>query len=146
MRSIHYTHIPHPTVICFLRLILMQNVLATYARTTRRHSSLLFQLRSGHAPLNTHLHCISKSPTATCAQCNTGQESVHHFLMSCPAYNRQRSELRLKLGIRATHVKNLLNEPECLRPLFEYIARTRRFDQTVFGDVTPSIDKNDEAE
>ena len=61
------------------------------------------------------------------------------------AYNRQRSELRNKLGIRAMHVKNLLNEPECLRPLFEYIARTRRF-ETVFGDVTPSKDRNDEAE
>lgn len=118
------------------------SIIATFPR---RHSSLLFQLRSGHAPLNKHLHRIAKSPTATCTQCNTGQESVHHFLMSCQAYNRQRSELRNKLGIRAMHVKNLLNEPECLRPLFEYIARTRRF-ETVFGDVTPSKDRNDEAE
>jgi len=65
--------------------------------------------------------------------------------MACPAYNRQRDALRLKLGIRATHVKNLLNDPGCLRPLFEYIALTRRF-EAVFGDVTPSADRNNDTD
>lgn len=35
----------------------------------RRHSSLLFQLRTGHVPLNKHLHRISKSTTFTCPAC-----------------------------------------------------------------------------
>jgi ribonuclease HI len=50
------------------------------------HSSLLFQLRSGHTPLNKHLHLILKSPTARCLQCNGHDESVEHLPIVCPAY------------------------------------------------------------
>lgn len=108
----------------------------------RRHSSLLFQLRTGHAPLNKHLHRIAKSETAICQQCNEGNESVHHFLLTCPAYTRHRNILRQELGTRAHHVKHILNEAECLKSLFKFIAKTRRF-EPVFGDVSPPKDKND---
>ncbi|KAG2033990.1 hypothetical protein BDR03DRAFT_830036, partial [Suillus americanus] len=94
----------------------------------------LFQLRSGHAPLNKHLHRIAKSATATYSQCEESDESVHHFLLSCPAYTRQRNILRAELGTKAHRMKHILNEPECLKALFKYIATTRRF-ETVFGDV-----------
>ena len=113
------------------------------ANLPRRHSSLLFQLRSGHAPLNKHLFRIARSQSAMCPQCNSAQESVHHFLLTCPAFIRQCNALRNKLGTRANHVKHLLNDPECIKPLFEYIASTRRL-ETVFGDVTPPKD-DDEA-
>ena len=106
------------------------------AKLPRHHSSLLFQLRSGHAPLNKHLFRIARSQTATCPQCNTAQESVHHFLLQCPAYIRQRNVLQHKLGSRANHVKNLLNDPNCVKPLLEYVALTRRL-ETVFGDESP---------
>jgi ribonuclease HI len=108
----------------------------------RRHSSLLFQLRTGHIPLNKHLHRIAKSETATCQQCNEGNESVHHFLLTCPAYTRQRNILRQELGTRAHHVKHILNDAECLKSLFTFIAKTKRFEPT-FGDVSPPKDKND---
>ncbi|KAJ7769948.1 hypothetical protein B0H16DRAFT_1277191, partial [Mycena metata] len=35
----------------------------------RKHSSLLFQLRSRHAPLAKHLHRLNKAPSPTCACC-----------------------------------------------------------------------------
>ncbi|OAX43629.1 hypothetical protein K503DRAFT_853199 [Rhizopogon vinicolor AM-OR11-026] len=38
-------------------------------RLPRRHSLLLFQLRTGHVPLNKYLHRISKSDTARCPKC-----------------------------------------------------------------------------
>ncbi|OJA15130.1 hypothetical protein AZE42_11430 [Rhizopogon vesiculosus] len=47
----------------------------------RRHSSLLFQLRTGHVPLNKHLHCIAKAPNPICQHCHLREETVHHFLI-----------------------------------------------------------------
>jgi len=108
------------------------------AKLPRRHCSL-FQLRSGHAPLNKHLHRIAKSSTVTCQQCSAGRESVHHFLITCPAYIRQRNSplARYKLGTQAHHVKYLLNDPKRLKALFQFIATTHRF-KAVFGDVSPA--------
>ncbi|KAG2339961.1 hypothetical protein BDR05DRAFT_890617 [Suillus weaverae] len=105
------------------------------------HSSLLFQLRSGHAPLNKHLHRIVKTASATCSQCEEGNESVHHFLFSCPAYTRQHDILHRELGTKAHHMKHVLNDPDCLKSLFKYITSTKRFEK-VFGDVSPPKDKN----
>ena len=59
------------------------------AELPRHHSSLLFQLRTGHIPLNKHLHCITKVPTPICQQCHQREETVHHFLLVCPSYARQ---------------------------------------------------------
>ncbi|KAG1722076.1 uncharacterized protein EDB91DRAFT_1008627, partial [Suillus paluster] len=94
----------------------------------------LFQLRTGHAPLNKHLFRISRSPTATCQQCHKGTESVHHFLLTCPAYTRHQNVLRLELGTHAHHLKHLINDVKCLKSIFKCITHTRRF-ETVFGDV-----------
>lgn len=41
------------------------------------------------------------------------------------------------------HVKNLLNDPKCVKPLLEYIALSHRL-ETVSGDVTPPKDKDAE--
>ncbi|KAG2072419.1 hypothetical protein BDR04DRAFT_1096675 [Suillus decipiens] len=105
-------------------------------RLPRRHSLLLFQLRTGHTPLNKHLHRIAKSPTAVCQQCNEGNESVHHFLFTCSTYTRQRNTLRSELGVKAQHMQHILNDPKCLKSLFKFIASTRRFTSS-FGDVSP---------
>jgi hypothetical protein len=104
----------------------------------RRHSSLLFQLRTGHTPLNKYLHRIAKVPSPTCQKCHLREESVHHFLIVCPAYARQRHELQNEIAPRASHLKNLLNDRKCIKPLFRFIANTRRLEQT-FGDVTPPV-------
>ncbi|KAG2043755.1 hypothetical protein BDR03DRAFT_909219 [Suillus americanus] len=96
-----------------------------YVYTFHTLTSLLFQ----------HLHRKAKADTVRCNQCNEEHETVHHFLFTCAAYNRQRHILRLELGTKAHHVKHGLNEEECLKPLFKYIASTRRFEST-FGDVS----------
>ncbi|KAG2029191.1 hypothetical protein BDR03DRAFT_881577 [Suillus americanus] len=46
----------------------------------RKHATLLIQLRTGHIPLNKHLHRISRSPSPTCPACEEREESVHHWI------------------------------------------------------------------
>ncbi|OAX30574.1 hypothetical protein K503DRAFT_657480, partial [Rhizopogon vinicolor AM-OR11-026] len=86
----------------------------------------LFQLCTGRAPLNKHLHRIAKVPSPTCQKCRLREESVHHFLTVCPAYARQRHKLQNEIVPRASHPKNLLNDRKCIKPLFRFIASTRR--------------------
>lgn len=109
---------------------------AKTASLPRKHSSLLFQLRTGHIALNKHLHRISKSQSAKCENCNAHEETVHHFLLVCPTFTRQRDAMRLEVGPRKYNIKHLLNDTQGMRATLKYIARTRRFEQT-FGDVTP---------
>ncbi|KAG2751293.1 hypothetical protein P692DRAFT_201686145, partial [Suillus brevipes Sb2] len=104
------------------------------AKLPRRHSSLLFQLRTGHAPLNKHLHRIAKAPSPICQQCRQREEMVHHFIITCPQYTRQRHTLQIELGPQTNHLKNLLNNPKCIKPLLRFIASTRRMEQ-IFGDI-----------
>ncbi|KAJ7690991.1 hypothetical protein B0H17DRAFT_935466, partial [Mycena rosella] len=47
----------------------------------RKHSSLLFQLRTHHAPLAHHLHSLKKSPSPTCPCCGMIDEIVDHYLL-----------------------------------------------------------------
>jgi hypothetical protein len=107
----------------------------------RHHSSLLFQIRTGHTPLNKHLFRILKSHTARCLQCNAHQESVKHFILECPKYSRQRAALRKEAGRQASQLQQLLNNGNCIRPLIRYIACTRKLEHT-FCDVTPRNQTN----
>ena len=102
----------------------------------RKHAALLVQLRTGHIPLNKHLHRISKSPTPLCPSCEEREESVHHFLLTCPTYARQRATLQAVLGTRAHNLRDLLNGEESIKEVLKYIARTKRLSNT-FGDVNP---------
>ncbi|KAG1866162.1 hypothetical protein F4604DRAFT_1516171, partial [Suillus subluteus] len=66
-------------------------------------------------------HQIVKSPTATCQQCNEGNEPVHYFLFTCSTYTRPCNILRLELGTKAHHMKHVLNDPKCLKLPFKFI-------------------------
>ncbi|OJA15865.1 hypothetical protein AZE42_09984 [Rhizopogon vesiculosus] len=78
----------------------------------RRHSPLLFQLRTGHAPLNKHLYRITKVPSPTCQHCNLREETVHHFLIACPSYARQRHKLQEEIGPRTNQLKKPPERPK----------------------------------
>jgi len=64
----------------------------------RDEMSAIVQLRTGHAPLNKHLHRINKSPTAICQRCADATESVRHYLVDCEAHETPRHTMRTKLG------------------------------------------------
>ncbi|KAF7346431.1 RNA-directed DNA polymerase from transposon X-element [Mycena sanguinolenta] len=98
----------------------------------RKHSSLLFQLRSHHAPLAKHLYRLNKAPDPTCPCCGLYEETVDHFLHFCPAHHDARRQLRA-VNRLAAHSRHLLTNPKLLPDLFLYIQRTGRF-RSVFGD------------
>ena len=54
----------------------------------------LFQLRVGLSPLryHKHRHNFLDTPSDTCL-CNTGKETVEHFLFKCPFYTSKRLAL-----------------------------------------------------
>lgn len=103
------------------------------ARLPRRHSALLFQLRTGHAPLRKHLACIGKADSPTCSRCRAARETVTHYLLDCPAYERARRTLFYEVGRASRCVAQLFSNPELTRPLFRFIHRTKRFEEH-FGD------------
>lgn len=103
----------------------------------RRHASLLIQLRTGHIPLNKHLHGIGKAESPICPGCRGREETVHHFLLTFPTFARQRRPLEKHMGHGARSLKVLLSNPNAFPLLFNYINSTHRLKET-FGDVSLS--------
>jgi hypothetical protein len=68
------------------------------------------------------------------------EESVHHFLLSCPAYARHRAIMKAELGTHAQHLSGLLNDGKSVKAVLKYITRTQRLAST-FGDVSPPAQK-----
>jgi hypothetical protein len=104
------------------------------AGLSRRHSSLLYQLRSGHAPLNAHLFNMGQVDSPACDRCGYRSETTLHYLLRCPAYSNQRDTLAFKLGDQAHSIPQLLSSRRALPSLFKFINNTSRF-RSVFGDL-----------
>jgi ribonuclease HI len=58
-----------------------RNYIKLVQNLPRRHVSLLTQLRTGHVPLQKHLHSITKAESNTCPCCRRAPETVFHYLM-----------------------------------------------------------------
>jgi hypothetical protein len=105
---------------------------------TRAQTSILVQLRSGHIGLNKHLARLKTADSPLCPSCNLSEESVHHLLFECPAYQNERFLLRQKLGRKAASLKYLLNHKTGIQEVLKFIGRTKRLCKN-FGDVTPKV-------
>jgi ribonuclease HI len=99
-----------------------------------KQASLLIQLRTGHAPLNKHLFNIKSADSPICPACEDAHETVHHFLLSCPVYERHRRHLFYTLNRGSRSLAILLAHPKATRHLFKYISKTGRFKSTL-GDL-----------
>ncbi|EED83187.1 predicted protein [Postia placenta Mad-698-R] len=104
-----------------------------YAKTRRidptlskNQTSILIQLRTGHAPLQQHLFRLRKAESAMCPTCGTNEETVIHYLLHCPTWKRARAPLRRALPAFRTLLRILLSSPEALPTLFGYIKATGR--------------------
>ena len=94
------------------------------------HTSMLVQLRTGHIPLQKHLYRIGHADSLTCPACQLAEETVHHYLMTCPAYNGHWRRLESRLRRAAKSIRVLLANPKAFQDLFRYIRDTRRFGNT----------------
>ena len=92
------------------------------AGLTRAQQSLITQLRTGHAPLNKHLHRIRKAPSPICPACHRADETANHFLIECRAHEHTRHGLRI-LGRKSTCIKHLLGRSD-MKMLLDYVAAT----------------------
>lgn len=103
------------------------------AKLTQKQASLLIQLRMGHIPLNQHLAQIGVAESPACPACHEREETVHHYLLVCPAYATQRRMHFAKLARDAHSMSRLLTHPEAMKPLFCFITATRRLAKTFDG-------------
>ena len=99
--------------------------------------SLLFQLRSGHIPLNETLHQIKHSDTPLCPHCcGSTKETVHYFLLACPRYACARRLLQSQLR-HSSSISFLLNSRSAIPNLLRYVSNTNHL-RVTFREVCPA--------
>jgi hypothetical protein len=100
---------------------------------THAQLSPITQLRTGHAPINGHLHRIRRAPSPLYAACTRAVETTHHFLFDCHVHEHARHKLRRKLSRKSTSVRELLGKPGSMKSLLEYVAATGQLKGTFDG-------------
>jgi hypothetical protein len=93
-------------------------------KLSRNQTSLLLQLPTGHAPLNKHLHHIGKVELLICPTCNLEDETVHHFIITCPARDEIRRKMLSTLGRDARSLQTLLTALQATPHLLAYVKAT----------------------
>lgn len=82
------------------------------------------QLRSGHPPLNHHLHKYQRRHKPGC-ECDSGIETNEHFLSICPRYISQIQGLLTSLQkLKIKTSKECLRNPEAHKAISEYCNAT----------------------
>ena len=103
-----------------------KNFLKIVHALPRRQAAMLIQLRSGHAPLNKHLHHMGKAESPLCPACHRKNESIHHFLVECKEYDMYRGQMLATLKRNARSICTLLSNPLAIPTLFKFISDTKR--------------------
>jgi len=109
----------------------------------RKQSSILYQLWTGHIPLAKHLHRFKKAESPECPCCHQEEETVHHYLIRCPAHRKARNTMIRNAGIDATNMSKLLSERSLLPHLFCFISASGRL-RSVFGKIPELKTDNDQ--
>ena len=98
---------------------------------SRKTTSVVFQLRVGHAPLNEYLHRFKKVNSPHCPACGHPKETPEHYLLQCPSYAHERWPILNQSGGRPPKITNLLSNSKLLTPLANYLEATERFEVEV---------------
>jgi len=95
----------------------------------RRQTSILTQMRTGHAPINSHLHRIRKVDTPYCPQnsCTNAIEDIHHLFFTCPHYIRARFHLMYIIGIKPFTMPKLFANENIIPHTLTYLNNIGRF-------------------
>ena len=64
-------------------------------KLSRKDASCIFQLRTGHVPLNAYLEHFKRVDRASCPACGHPKEDTQHYLFDCLAYGHERWALLL---------------------------------------------------
>ena len=96
----------------------------------RESASKIFQLHTGHIPLNVYLHQFKITESAQCPACGAPKESPQHFVLECPAYAQERRKtLKPKRGRSELKYAEIVGRKDEAVALAHYILDTRRFAQ-----------------
>jgi len=108
----------------------------------RRQTSILTQLRTGHAPINAHLHRIRKNNTPNCPQatCRGITEDKHHLLFTCPRYVHERYQLTQRIGKNTFNSNKLLADEKIIPHTLNYLNKIGRF-KHIYGDIAPGLER-----
>jgi len=101
--------------------------LISNCRIPRKMASLIFQLWTGHAPLNSYLHRFQKVDSARCLACSDQHETVEHFLPHCPKYAHECWPLLARHNRTMPSAIDLLSNQKSLPSLINFIEATERF-------------------
>ena len=61
---------------------------------------------------------------AICPGCGDAKETVHHFLMVCPKYERKRDRMRREVGIGGMNMEKLLGDSRRIKDTVDFIVST----------------------
>jgi hypothetical protein len=105
-----------------------QNSHKIYNGITKRFEiALLSRLRTGHCSLNQYLHRFHHEESPECS-CGSGAiETVEHFLIHCPKYDKERSKLIMNVGVGGIWIEKLLGYPKFIKLTLDYVKETGRF-------------------
>ena len=96
-------------------------------KISRADTSKIFQIRSGHVPLNAYLHRFKRKESAQCPACGAQKETPQHFLLECPAYTHERRKLKQRRGELEAKFAELVTSEKKTIALAQYIQATGRF-------------------
>ncbi|KAJ6587824.1 hypothetical protein B0H10DRAFT_1724498, partial [Mycena sp. CBHHK59/15] len=97
-----------------------------YGELSRPQCSILTQLRTTHIGLNAFLHRFHLDPSPDCSLCLV-PETVSHFLLACPGYQRQRLTLIARLGTVCLSLRRLISAKSDPHPVLAFVRDTGRF-------------------
>ncbi|KAF8264458.1 hypothetical protein EI94DRAFT_1593125, partial [Lactarius quietus] len=88
--------------------------------------SWLFQLCTGHFPLNVYLFRFKRTENAHCPACGHPNETPQHFILNCPAYAHERWPMIAGKSQKKEYAYLVGNAKNAV-PLINFIQATRRF-------------------
>ena len=98
---------------------------------SRKLASLIAQLAISHVPLNAYLHKFKLVDKPRCPACGDDNETVAHYLLSCPGYAHERWALSqaVKKKKKQLSLEVLFGDRDLTLPLANFIKATHRFSQ-----------------
>jgi ribonuclease HI len=97
-------------------------------KLSRKASSILAQICTGHFPLNGYLYRFKRVDNPRCPACGAAVETLHHFLFTCRSYAYMRWPLEQKCKGTLT-LKKIFVDRKLIALLIRYINATGRFSQ-----------------